>query len=236
MNLQDFLNKYSEEPSASREELVLKGVSEGWLFCQWLPIESNYNGHHGRFWVGDDAVRLEENGQRFRPQGSARLLQKVADLMGGSLLTDKLMDLSYEQADAKLDACTLKAGPKMESKQYSIDFNNAVEEKRAGKTGLIRDCGKTWMLHNGMATGAGAVNCGFYSKDAIYRSPGGFKLWQNAGTKHNALHADYSQVILIMNQICQIDGEDMNIADVICNKDLCGLVSYYGVIKFSRQR
>lgn len=234
MNAEDFILNYPNKPSHERDEYTLSAIGDCLQFY-WLPVESSWNGHKAIFQVCDDALRVEVDGKRFRPQGNARLLQKVADLIGGCLMTSKVMDMSYAQAGKKINCSNLKAGPLMDTRLYSIEYNEKVEEKRNGFAGLIRDVGKTWLVDNAIEQSAGAINYGFYSSEGLSVSLAGQKMWQTVGTRHDGVHEDYSQIILLMSAYCMLDGVWAKVEDIMKDSTLCGLLSYSGVIRKTRQ-
>ena len=236
MDSLSWLTSLPNEPTAARNQLVLDAINGGLVSVNWVPVTSTINGHTATFQVCDDAIYVGmPDGARFRFQVNAKMTQQCADLLGGVMVTSKIMDLSYQQADVMLDATILPAGPDMSSTDFSRRWNAEVEAKRAGKTGLIRDCGKAWILDNALASSAGAVNYGFYSKSAIYTNSAGIKLWQNVGSRHNAEHQDYSQTLFLMSVGCQVDGQDMAVTDVMADPVLSHLVNYNGILKYTKQ-
>lgn len=236
----DWLTNLPEKPGTERDKYVLDGISSGIVHCDWLPITSSINGHDATFYVCDDALYVDlDDGSRFRPQCTAAMTQQAADILGASMITAKISDLAYQQADVVLEAQPLPAGPDMVTTTKSKQYNALVEKKRAGRTGLIRDCGKAWILHNAIVPvviGArGAVNYGFYSKSAPYTNKMNQKLWQNCGFRHNLQHQDYSQTVILMSGECMVDGNEMKVLDVMLDKELSYLLNYEGVVKYTRQ-
>lgn len=122
----------------------------------------------------------------------------------------------------------------MSSAAYSKKYNEGVEQKRNGNTGLFRDCGKAWILDNKLIPGKSDVNYGFYSKSAPDTSKGGEKLWQSVGTRH-LNHQDYSQTVILMQTKCQVDGSDTDIVSVMKDPSLSYLINYDGVLNYTRQ-
>ena len=236
----EWLTNLPEKPGKERDTIILDAVSAGIVSCQWLPITSSINNHTATFYVCDDALYAEfGDGTRFRPQCTATMTQQAADILGASMITAKISDLAYQQADVVLDAQPLPAGPDMVTTTKSKQYNELVEKKRAGRTGLIRDCGKAWILHNAIVPvvmGArGAVNYGFYSKSANSKNNTGNFLWQNCGFRHNLQHQDYSQTVILMSGECIVDGNEMKVLDVMLDKELSYLLNYEGVVKYTRQ-
>lgn len=232
----EWLEKLPELPGTDRDTYILQAISSGLAVCEWAEITSSIKDHVGKFYVSSDAVWiLLEDNSRFRFQVSASLAQKCADLVGGMLPTAKISDLAYKQAATVLSVTILPAGPDMVTTSKSKLWNTKVEAKRTGREGLIRDCGKAWILDNALAHSAGAINYGFYDKAAPYIGPGGLKMWQTIGTRHDAKHTDYSQTLILMSQACEVDGQKMKTVEVMTSSALSGLVSYQGLLKYTRQ-
>lgn len=237
MNGTEWLNSLLDNPSKNRDDQILQAVTGGLAICAWCPVISSIPGHTAIFQVCEDAVHVKLNdASRFRFQVSAKLAQRCADALDAILITSKISDLAYQQASIKLPATILSASADMMTTAKSKQWNLAIEKKRSNRTGLIRDCGKTWILSNqlGLRPHA-AVNYGFYDLYAPYINKIGLKLWQNIGTRHDSSHTDYSQTLQVMSSTCQVDRQEMKVTDVMSDPVLCKLLSYEGVLKFIRQ-
>lgn len=236
MTANEWLENLPENPCLERDQSVLEAIDNGLVNCDWVEVTSESSGHSAVFKVLADAAYVTlEDGSRFRFQVSANLAQKCADALDASFMTAKVSDLAYKQATVVLPVTTLTAGPDMATTTKSKEWNTIVESKRAGATGLLRDCGKLWILDNSLAYSSGAVNYGFYDKNAPYTGPGGLKMWQTIGKKHDHWHSDYSQTLILTRNTCEVDGQVMQTAQVMTDKTLCGLVSYQGPLKYTRQ-
>lgn len=237
MNGSEWLDSLPENPGNDRSAKILEAFSENLVVCTWTPITSSIPGHTATFQVCEDAVYVElDDASRFRFQVDARLAQRCADLLEASPITSKISDLAYQQATVKLTATVLPAGADMVTTTKSKQWNVSLEKKRAGQTGLVRDCGKAWILSNQLgAKPNAAINYGFYDPHAPYANNVGIKMWQTLGTRHDSAHTDYSQTLLVMSKTCEVDGQEMQVADVMKDPTLCKLLSYEGVLKFTRQ-
>lgn len=235
MDALSWINSLPTDANTTRNQMVLDAVASGLATVNWVPVTSTIKDHTAIFQVCEDAVRVEDNGNRFRFQVTAKMNQQCADLLNASMVTTKIMDLSYQQASTVVDATVLSAGAQMSSTAYSKTWNQKVDIKRNGEMGLFRDCGKAWVLDNALANSAGAINYGFFAKNALYTNARNIKLWQNTGTRHNAQHQDYSQTLFLMSNMCQVDGQDMNVIDVMKDPILSYLINYGGVLKYIKQ-
>lgn len=237
MNGSEWLATLPENPSPSRDTLILQAISDGLAICTWVPITSTYKKYQATFYTCEDAIHVSlENGSRFRFQVNAKLAQNCADALDASLITTKISDLAYQQAKIKLSATLLSAGPDMVTTSKSKKWNALLEQKRNNQEGLIRDCGKTWILSNKLGLRANiAINYGFYDSRAPYLNKFGIRMWQTLGTRHNDTHTDYSQTLVLMSKCCQVDGQEMTVTEVMQDPVLSGLISDEGVLKFTRQ-
>lgn len=238
MNGSEWLDSLPEKPGHNRDDKILEAISENLAVCTWTPITSSIGTEHtATFQVCEDAVYVElDDASRFRFQVDAKLAQRCADLLEASLITSKISDLAYQQAQVKLTATILPASADMVTTTKSKQWNASIEKKRNGQTGLIRDCGKTWILSNQLNLKPNvAINYGFYDPRAPYVNNVGIKMWQTLGTRHNSAHTDYSQTLLVMSKTCEVDGEEMLVSDVMAHPVLCKLLSYEGVLKLVRQ-
>lgn len=232
---QEYLENLPEEPNEERNRLTMDAISNGVLTVEWTEVVINYKNHVGKFQITTDAAyAVLDDGSRFRPSFTASMAQAAADLVGGCLPTTKLLDAAYLQAETKLNATILSASSLMSSTTYSRAFNTKLEAKRAGRTDLVTDCGKAWLIDNSLAFSAGAVNYGFYDSRAPSAGPGGLRMWQAVGTRHNAQHQDYSQVLLLIGANCEIDGVSTSIADIAKDAELSHLINYSGILKYTK--
>ena len=236
MNGSDWLKSLPNQPNAERNRAVLSAVESGLAVCTWVPIISRHASNQAVFYVCEDAVYVPlENGSRFRFQVTAKLAQSCADLLDASLITSKVSDLAYAQAAIKVPATLLPADALMATTAHSLAWNERVEKARAGRAGLFRDCGKAWVLSNRLRGPGSAVNYGYYDSRAPYANPQGIKLWQNLGARHDSSHQDMSQTLLLMKSTCEVDGQTMNVADVMTHPELHPLISNEGILKYTRQ-
>lgn len=231
----EWLNNLPNLPGPTRDKMILEAAESGLLISEWSIVRSKIPDYEAIFSVTSDALYVTlEDGSRFRPPCSAQLQQQCADVFTASLPTPKIMDMSYIQASVKLDCVSLPAGAKMSTIDYSKLYNKEFEKRRAGRDGLIRDSGKSWVLSNRLGESKTiAINHGFYSKSGPSVS-GGVKLYQSVGGRHNALHTDYSQLIQLVSSQCLLNNETVEIVDLMKHPILCKLLSYE-YLKFSRQ-
>jgi hypothetical protein len=250
----------------ARWAYILQKVKDGDYFVDWVPITSTKDGITATFWVSADAIKI--NGVRV--EVTATLQQQMADVMsrsggGVSLLTPKLMDLMFLQAQIVLPPLT-RAGTKndwvaaktMSTTEnmitQSIDVDRMLIAKvgslDAAKDKLVSGFCKTWLLDNDMigktAEGTQAsTNYGWHLWDAsqgytpVTQATNAkgqpMHVWQQPGQKHGILEDDYSQSALFVLQDVIVDDQPMKLQELLSDPKLAPLASHQGVLKIFRQ-
>lgn len=244
--------------SAARDEAILGAIKDGGLDpVIWMPVDCSAGGHQATVYVTADALSLtrvenvDANGVgvtdalgepviagHVRFGVSARLAQDIADLLGCMQTTSRIEDLSWQQASERLEPQLLAASSNMVTTAYMIKYSERVDRALAGRAGLVRTVGKSWVLSPdliGHALGpTGAVNYGLHSSAAAstngpFRTASGLTAWQTLGHRHNYSHSDYSQTLVLVRSDMLVDGQPMLVADVLQDHELCALLSDQGV-------
>jgi hypothetical protein len=169
----------------------------------------------GNFGIGD-ARNLGSVFDGVRLPASARELQQIADLIGGMLMTPRIIDLVWLQAGIKFDAI-IGSGEPYNRRLADVNVTAAHQliERRLGELGgddvtqLVDSVGKQWCLVNELADGVSldgrklgpdiACNYGWCSEGGS--GPGltqGVRCWQRPGFRHPDSHLDPSQTIRLM--------------------------------------
>lgn len=263
---------------------VVQLVRDGKGIFDWAEVISEHNSHKLHVSVLRDAMKFDgipamtwdykpaftvENGKRVedlrmfdgvRLPATAHELQEIADLIGGMLLTPKIIDLIWLQAGIKFDAVVNTADPLNPKKRNIVAesdihiVHQEIEEaitKAGGDDGasLISCVGKYWCLIeqltvHGMTQGDWtACNYGWFAKRAS--GPGltpGTQCWQRPGYRHNKQHWDPSQTIRLMYRhalLVRADGteEDVDLHTVAADPELCGLLTPDGTpLTYLRQK
>ena len=206
------------EHSKEREELIVAAVAGGAIDPpEWTTIVSNYQGRRAEIEVTKDALTIL--GVRF--DVTAEGAQRIADGLHAILPTPRLLQLIWEQANVRLEPCTLPADAKMASTSRMIEHSQCVDQRIAGRKGLIVNVGKHWVLTNRISEKRNlAANYGWFVK--------GRRPIQTVGTRHDTAHTDYSQVLRLVKPMIRVDGREVDIRRVGRSPDLWGLVSDEG--------
>lgn len=230
---------------------VVEEVAEGRAHVSWSTVRSKHNGKELIVFVFRDAMKFDgvpaltwdwkpvQKGDRWytdeifdgvRLPATAEELQMIADLCGCLMLTPKIIDLIYLQADLKFNPVTNTlpypgASPRARriivANSHIHRVHAEIEEKVANTGGddgkkLIAVVGKYWVLINHLLNfdallygKDNACNYGWLSTGGRYRAvTAGLKCWQAPGYKHNHHHWDPSQTIRLMYRIGILIHED----------------------------
>ena len=173
------------------------------------------------------------------------------DPLPSLLLTPKLLDMRWAGAAVQkqiADPCPQNVAGILAEESKKLNKCLTGQVSSSGK--WVADPGKIWALTNqlGGTIGRGdrAVNYGWHVhasrvKNGKWNGIGleasgtkGQWVIQGPGTRHDAYHIDYSQILLLVAGWCQVifPGEEnprtMKTADVYRSKDLAHLVTYDG--------
>jgi len=216
--LKTVLEKFPSEHSKEREELLVRAVARGALDPpEWTTITSNYKGRRAQIQVTTDALTIL--GVRF--DVTAEGAQRIADQLGAVLPTPRILQLVWEQAGVRIEPCTLPADAKMASTARMLEHSECVDQRIAGRKGMVANEGKHWVLSNRIAGKTNlAANYGWFIK--------GRRPVQTVGTRHDTAHTDYSQIVRLVKPIMRVDGRDIDIRHVGRSPELWGLVSDEG--------
>jgi len=224
-----------------REQAIYKAGLEGRFQIEWANVTSSIPGYDAVFMVTRDAVKID--GVRFNV--SAYLLQTLCDYLGSMMLTPKIADLMWAQR-----AVTLTPHPRPITSStagmlaHSGDIDRELQKLGGASEGIINTVGKYWTLSNGMLQNPGrAENYGWHFIGSNFQgltgepcvSIPGQRLIQGRGWAHDARHTDYSQICTMMSVGCFVNGEPMDVRDVLQNPDMAGLANHDGVLRVLRQ-
>jgi hypothetical protein len=258
---------------------VVQLVRDGAARYEWHWIESEHNGLRLRIAVMRDAMKFDAmptldwyrrpvessdpegdtdqlyNGVRL--PASADELQQIADLVGGILLTPRVIDLIWLQAGLKFDAIVNSGSPDYDivAELDITALHQLIEDKidtlgGDDRSQLVSCVGKYWCLINeleykGNVQGDwAACNYGWCAKTAS--GPGltpGVQCWQRPGYQHNKLHLDPSQTIRLMHSQSYLSKDDgktwqsIPLSGVAADGELAPLIAWDGkVLKYLRQK
>jgi hypothetical protein len=222
-------------PLKEREEVIYQEVVKG-NFPEFLrklkPINVTFLGidgirHTGTYYVSTDYVSIGSDKDFLRMPMTPMTAQRIADFLNCSLITKKMSDDIYQQADVKLDPRPLTE--KREDVSTFLKHNNIIEEQRKnyelGK--LVAGIKKDVVITNRLKAKPNHVAIyGWHKLDATPIQP--------LTIVHINTYVDYSHGIRLVHKKMIVDEKEMQIEDVLKDPVLCNLVSDEGVIDFIR--
>ena len=239
-------------PTLERELTIRRYVTDGDCEYTWSTITSEYDGKIAEFFVFSDALKVSG----VRVNVSAETQQVIADLLGCLPLTPKLSDLRWSQRAITLPPFTRGNPVGMSSTQAMIDHSSKIDAALASvpkAQGIIDTVGKLWVLDNSIAgkfiNGVEvAMNYGWHFTPRLWsgyseacassiKHPDGtpVRLIQGRGTRHDKNHTDYSQVCVLVQKACTVDGVEMDLNDILTDPSLAPLASHQGTLRVLRQ-
>jgi len=216
--LKAVLEKFPAEHSKEREELIVQAVVRGaYDPPEWTTVVSNYKGRRAEIQVSTDALKI----LGVRVDVTAEGAQRIADALGTVLPTPRILQLVWEQAAVRIAPCNSTPDAKMASTARMLQHSECVDQRIAGRTGMVANEGKHWVLSNRIAGKANlAANYGWFIK--------GRRPVQTVGTRHDTAHTDYSQIVRLVRPAIKVDGRELDIRHVGRSPELWGLVSDEG--------
>jgi hypothetical protein len=147
--------------------------------------------------------------------------QILADTFGCSLITRRLSDVVYADAELRLDPKPMTVD--RESVATFIQHNDIIEGQRAGKALGLLTCGikKDVVLTNLLA--AKPTHVAIYGWHYTNGTP-----IQPLTTVHINTYVDYSHGIRFMARACIVDGKQRDVRDVMKDAKLCDMLSDEG--------
>ncbi len=223
------------------QKSILERVTSGEGDYTWGEIVSTHGEHEARFYVFEDALKLEG----VRINVSARTQQLIADHLDAMLLTPKVADLLFAAHDVLIGPkpITPRGGLIPNDDAGMRNHSAQIDKELAGRTGIIQSVGKHWVLSNKIAGRPGiAANYGWHFEGATYQGirgevsvTGTSRVLQGVGTRHDMHHLDYSQTCVLMHQTCMLNDMEVSVSEVLSNPALAPLASHEGVLRVLRQ-
>lgn len=196
---------------AQRESQILAHIADGNVEHQWVPLDYTKDGHQVHLLVSRRALALANGTNRLIVDMTYKGAQKVADMIGGAMMTTRFADEIWKQAQKKLGVINQNAwvaDGSMSKTSRMYEQSNILEGKVAGAQGLVANEGKDWVLtrrfwvppagtNDGSKSVHNSANFGWYGAGTS-KSPGGVQVIQSVGLVHDMNHADYSQLLRFM--------------------------------------
>ncbi|MEM7597866.1 MAG: hypothetical protein AAF382_09210 [Pseudomonadota bacterium] len=150
---------------------------------------------------------------------------RVAKSFNMVLPTPRMVDAIYRQAQVRLTPSPMTPGPQMTSTAYFMRHNDTVEAQRrnAGAThgNLISGHKKDVVLTTRLASNRGRV--AIYGWHRRNGSP-----IQPLSTVHGAGYADYSHGVRLVSRTAYLDGQEVDLHQIMANPRYAGIISHEG--------
>lgn len=236
----DFAGRIESLALPEREQEILEQVLAGNVpnFLRRLAAVTVTNSSEGAtnwamFFVAPDYLCVGTDQDFFLTPTTPGTAQHIADALGCTLPTPKMVDAIYNAAALKLPPSPIPPTPAMTTVPVFVAHNDMVRTQRFASV-------DTQPL--------GALTAG-HKKDVVItarlaESPGQVAIygWHRANGKpiqplylgHTAAWADYSHGIRLVRQSMIVNGATTTVAHVLADPKLCGLLSDEGVITNAR--
>lgn len=152
---------------------------------------------------------------------------RIAEEFNMMLPTTRMVDAIYAQADLRLSPSPMTPGAQMSSTNYFLRHNATVQQQYANAGGrlgmLVAGHKKDLVLTNRLSSAPGRV--------AIYgwHRPGGSPI-QPLSTVHGAEYADYSHGIRLVSRTAFVNGQAVDLQDLLMDGTYAGLLNSDGPI------
>lgn len=224
---------------AEREEAVLQEVLRGNVPDRARavrPVTLTGRGADGRVhtvetFVAPDYLEVGSDEDAVRMPMTPATAQRIADAVGASLPTSRMVDAIHRSADVRLTPQPIPPSAEMMSNAYFARHEALVDaqlEAVGARPGaLVAGHKKDLVLSERLATRPDRV--------AIYgwHRPDGAPI-QPLSTLHVASYADYSHGVRLVSDRVRVDGEWRALADVLSDPTLAPILSAEGPMTATR--
>jgi len=225
--------------SKERQDYFYDKICHDKFEVNYTFLTSKYKENVATFYVFEDDLKVDG----VRINVTAEFQQKIADLLGCMLLTAKLADLIFTQADMKITPCPRQISDSTKSMiEHSKDVDKKIEKANlkllSTSAHLTASTGKHWILDNNCPINK-VTNYGWHFTGSVFQGIKGslpvtkiynVRMIQGRGTHHNKYHTDYSQTCRLISRNCIINGAKMDLKDVLKDTELAYLANHDGFL------
>lgn len=230
-----------------RQNFVFEQVLAGNFEAEWIPLEYTIDQTKVKLNVMKDALKVDG----IRVNVSAEFQQKLADVFDASLLTAQVADLMYVHASKRIDP---QPQPISSTVTAMVKHSQMVDRAlgNPSQPGLFAPVGKHWILDKKLESFSGrACTYGWHFVGTTMRGIKGYSVASQFNQNfpraqsnsviqantcgHDIWHLDYSQICQLVSQTCWVDGVEKRFSDLVCDPELCRLVTHAGPLKEPRQ-
>lgn len=233
-----------DAPSVEREGRILQAVLHGLAEpISWVPIEVEHQNHQGTIYVSADALKLPlaatlPGGQPWTGVARVNVTHPsatiIGDFLGAYVPTSKISDLAYQHAKWKIRPQTQTPDDRMMQTSRMVQHSLAIDRHASGAPSeLLRTVGKDYVA-SPKNDAAHATIFGWHDDGGGFTSPGGARVLQPVSNAHLASYRDYSHFPTFVRRMMDLDGKQVDVADVARDPELYPLVSDEGQIPSMR--
>jgi len=246
------LDNFPAKHGKDRENAILEAFKDGRTVNDWSTIESEYKEHTAKFYVFDDALKIDG----VRINVTADTQQQLADKMGCMLLTAKLADLIWLQAEFRLvpKPRTITSSTKAMI-EHSAEIDDQLK-RLSNPAGLCSTVGKHWLIDEKLKNGSNkavnygwhvpgtqlkgnrwkGISCGVCASLIIDPDTKQYaRLIQGRSLFHSDTHSDYSQTCVLVARECIINGSKKDLQEILKDPELAYLANHTGPLDIIRQ-
>jgi hypothetical protein len=239
-NGSEFIQRITSLDFTNREQEILSQVLAGnvpGFYRKFCPVAVT-NVVAGKtewavFHVAPDYLAVGNDEDYFLAPLSPMMAQRLADRLGCSLPTRKMVDAIYATAEVKLVPSPIPPGPKMVTVPVFAEHNAVVRTQRMTRV-LVPPLGELVAGHKKDVVVTERLT-NSPGKVAIYgwHKPNGVPI-QPLHLGHTVNWVDYSHGIRLVQQQMTVNGATTTVAEVLADPKWCGLLSDEGVITSPR--
>ena len=228
----EFARSLTDLPLSEREQKVLEAVKSGNVpsfLRKLVPVTVQSGTLRATYFVAPDYLAIGSDDDYFLTPLSPYTAQAIADLLGCTLPTPKMVDDIYVNASVKLTPAPIPPSPAMTTVPVFLQHNAMVFAQRKGKPpgGLIAGHKKDVVIATKVFAEPGKVAIYGWHQSAD-------KPIQSLYTGHTTAWVDYSHGIRLVQRRMMVNGEAKTIDEVLADPRLAPLLSRDGVMRESR--
>jgi hypothetical protein len=232
----EFVQRIASADFSERERQIYSEIAAGNVpdfLRQFQPVTvTNVSGggtNIATFFVAPDYLAVGTDADYFRVPMTPMTAQRIADRLGCTLPTRKMVDAIYATAEVKLAPSPIPPSAAMTTVPIFAQHNAMVQTQRAEFLpshplgALVAGHQKDLVITPLLANAPGKV--------AIYgwQQTNGVPI-QPLYVRHAATWVDYSQCVRLVRQAMTVNGQPKTVAEVLADPNLAGLLSDEGVI------
>jgi hypothetical protein len=222
----------------AREERVFSEISQGnvprWLrLLERVEMTGEVDGreHRVTFWVTPDYLAIGSDRDFFLVPLSPRTAQRIADLVGGSLPTPRMVDAIWASAHHRLAPIRIGPNEFMTTVRYFERHDRLVQAQR----NLLRVPPGSFVAGHKLDVVLSATLSANPGQVALYgwHRPDGLPI-QRLSTNRSDGWVAFSHGIRLVDRGILVDGDRMDLSDFLRDPGLALLLSDEGVIAAAR--